>query len=88
MCFFSAKVPDPIRCPVAGIFEFTQEGDNPFQTRIYGGITKSPIPNVRCEQNISSFAVCDSDQKELNIDEDYCVSVDYLGRPVDIYSRF
>lgn len=30
---FSAKNPVPIRCPVAGKFNFTQRGEHPFKTR-------------------------------------------------------
>uniref|UniRef100_A0A182W2K8 Uncharacterized protein n=1 Tax=Anopheles minimus TaxID=112268 RepID=A0A182W2K8_9DIPT len=81
----SAK-PVPIRCPVAGKFNFTQKGEAPFKTRILGGVTLSPRPDIRCKQNISDFSVCDGDQKEMAIDADYCLSVDYLGRPIDIYS--
>lgn len=53
---------------------------------ILGGVTLSPRPNTYCKQNISDFSVCDTDQKEIAIDETYCLSVDHLGRPVDIYS--
>lgn len=87
------KDPVPIRCPVAGAFNFTQEGDFPFQTRVLGGITKDPRHDVwgrtgqfSCKQNISRLAVCDTDQKEITIDETYCWSTDHLGRPIDIYS--
>ena len=31
--------------------------------------------------------MCDTDQKEITIDETYCWSVDHLGRPIDIYSE-
>ncbi len=30
--------------------------------------------------------MCDTDQKEITIDETYCWSTDHLGRPIDIYS--
>lgn len=83
---FLKKNPVPIRCPVAGKFNFTQRGDIPFQTRILGGVTQSPRPNIHCKEYISDFAVCDTEQKEMWIDESYCLSVDHLGRPVDIYS--
>lgn len=53
---------------------------------ILGGVTLSPRPNTYCKQNISDFSVCDTEQKEIAIDENYCLSVDHLGRPVDIYS--
>ena len=83
---FLAKDPVPVRCPVAGKYMFTQTGDVLFETRILGGVTLSPRPNIYCKQNISDFSVCDTDQKEITIDETYCLSVDHLGRPVDIYS--
>lgn len=56
-----------------------------FFDRILGGITDSPRPNIYCKQNISDFSSC-GDQKEIAIDENYCLSVDYFGRPKDIYS--
>lgn len=83
-----AKDPVPVRCPVAGKYMFVQKGDILFETRILGGVTLSPRPNIYCKQNISDFSVCDTDQKEIAIDETYCLSVDYLGKPVDIYSKF
>ncbi|XP_065088126.1 uncharacterized protein udt [Ochlerotatus camptorhynchus] len=83
---YLAAKPVPVRCPVAGKFNFTQQGESPFKTRILGGVTLSPRPDIRCKQNISDFSVCDTDQKEMAIDANYCLSVDYLGRPVDIYS--
>ncbi|XP_014230811.1 uncharacterized protein LOC106655109 [Trichogramma pretiosum] len=83
---FLAKDPVPVRCPVAGKFMFKQKGDVLFETRILGGVTDTPRPNIYCKQNISDFSVCDTDQKEIAIDETYCLSVDHLGRPVDIYS--
>lgn len=70
---------------MAGKFNFTQRGEHPFRTRILGGVTLSPRPDIRCKQNISDFSVCGTDQKEMMIDENYCLSVDHLGRPVDIY---
>jgi hypothetical protein len=87
------KDPVPIRCPVAGAFNFTQEGDFKFITRYIGGITKDPRHDVwgrtgqfSCKQNISRMAICDTDQKEITVDETYCWSTDHLGRPIDIYS--
>lgn len=58
-----------------------------FAFRVLGGVTLSPRPFTYCKQNISDFSVCDSEQKEIAIDENYCLSVDHLGRPVDIYSN-
>ena len=76
----------PLRCPVAGVFQFKQRGDLPFETRIIGGITDSPRPQIKCLDTISSMRVCDAEQKEMAIDAEYCLSVDTYGRPVDIYS--
>lgn len=84
----TAKNPVPVQCPVAGKYNFTQRGDVPFETRILGGVTLSPRPNTYCKENISDFSVCDAEQKEIAIDETYCLSVDHLGRPVDIYSKY
>lgn len=56
--------------------------------RILGGVTLSPRPNIYCKQNISDFSVCDTEQKEIAIDENYCLSVDHHGKPVDIYSKY
>ncbi|KAJ4450132.1 hypothetical protein ANN_01539 [Periplaneta americana] len=83
---YLAKNPVPVQCPIAGKYNFTQRGDVPFETRILGGVTLSPRPNIYCKENISDFSVCDTEQKEIAIDETYCLSVDHLGRPVDIYS--
>lgn len=85
--FILAKNPVPVRCPIAGKFMFHQKGDVLFETRILGGVTKSPRPNIYCKQNISDLSVCSTDQKEIAIDETYCLSVDHLGKPVDIYSE-
>nr|CAG4650027.1 EOG090X03AK [Sida crystallina] len=81
-----ARDPVPIRCPVAGKFKFQQQGDIKFETRILGGITDSPRPDVYCKEKISDLSVCDTEQKEMAIDAEFCLSVDYKGRPVDIYS--
>jgi len=72
---------------VAGKFRFDQRGDIPFETRIRGGVTQMPRPNTYCKENISDFSVCDSDKKIIQIDANYCISVDHFGRPVDIYSE-
>jgi hypothetical protein len=88
LCVLQQKNPVPVQCPIAGKYNFTQHGDVPFETRILGGVTLSPHPNTYCKQNISDFSVCDTEQKKIAIDETYCLSVDHLGRPVDIYSKY
>lgn len=85
-CNNLAKDPVAIRCPVAGVFHFQQQGDIQFQTRILGGVTDSPRPEIHCMHSVSSLQVCDSGQREMVIDAEYCLSTDTYGRPVDIYS--
>lgn len=81
-----AKDPVPVKCPVAGKFNFTQRGELPFETRILGGVTKTPWDDISCRENISDLSVCDKDQKEIWIDAHYCITVDAYGRHVDIYT--
>ncbi|CAL4091856.1 unnamed protein product [Meganyctiphanes norvegica] len=81
-----AKDPVPIQCPVAGKFNFTQQGDEPFKTRILGGLTEDPWDSIKCNTKISDLSVCDKDQKEIWIDAKLCLDVDAYGRTEDIYS--
>lgn len=80
-----SKNPTPIKCPVAGKFRFEQRGDIIFENRTRGGVT-SPKPNVYCKQRVSDFSAC-GDQRTISIEPSYCISVDQLGKPVDIYSE-
>lgn len=82
---FLIKNPLAITCPVAGKFNFTQRGEIPFETRILGGVTLSPRPNLYCKENISDWSACNTGQNTIEITKDYCLTVDHLGRPVDIY---
>ncbi|RXG52715.1 hypothetical protein Avbf_15531 [Armadillidium vulgare] len=81
---FLARDPVPVKCPVAGKFNFTQRGEKDLllQTRILGGVTSAPWDNIYCKENISDFSVCDKDQKEIWIDVNYCITVDAYGRQV------
>lgn len=83
---FSAKNPLPVKCPVAGKFNFTQQGDVMFENRIFGGVALSPRPQIACKNIISDISVCDPYQKEITIDVIYCLDVNYRAQPVDIYS--
>ncbi|XP_068208102.1 uncharacterized protein udt [Palaemon carinicauda] len=81
-----AKDPVPVKCPVAGKFNFTQKGELLFETKIIDGVTKTPWDSIHCRENISDFSVCGQDQKEIWIDAHYCISVDAYGRHIDIYT--
>lgn len=81
------KNPDNIPCPISGYYQFHQTGSNPMVSRIMNGITDSPRPRLSCNRNISSFKVCDAERKEIVVDVEENVCVDYLGRPLDIYSK-
>lgn len=82
-----AKDPDYISCPISGYYEFRQHGDIPFETRILKGVTDSPRPILHCNTNISSFKACGENRDEIVIDVEDNICVDYLGRPLDIYSK-
>lgn len=81
-----AAKPVAIKCPVAGKFRFTQKGEIPFTTRIRGGVTQSPRSTIICKEKISDLSVCDTDQKIMEIDAEYCISVDHRGTAVDYQS--
>ncbi|XP_053209931.1 uncharacterized protein LOC128393713 [Panonychus citri] len=81
-----AAKPVAIKCPVAGKFKFNQKGEIPFATRIRGGVTQSPRNNVKCKQIISDLSICDPDQKIMEIDAEYCISVDHRGTSIDYQS--
>lgn len=83
-----AKDPVPVTCPIAGMFNFTQTGDEPLTTRLLGGPTAEPWDGIYCKQNISEFSVCDEEQKEIWIDAEACITVNAYGQEVDIYSGF
>lgn len=78
----------PVKCPIAGKFNFTQRGEVQFETRVLGGVTKTPWDDIQCRENISDLSVCDKDQKEIWIDAHYCITVDAYGRHMDIYSKW
>ena len=69
------------------MFNFTQTGDEPLTTRLLGGPTAEPWDGIICRQNISEFSVCDTEQKEIWIDAEACITVNAYGQEVDIYSR-
>ena len=51
------------------------------------GLNLSKTLKIILYSGVVRLAVCDTDQKEITIDETYCWSVDHLGRPIDIYSE-
>ncbi|XP_018013021.2 uncharacterized protein LOC108670080 [Hyalella azteca] len=81
-----AKDPVPVQCPVAGMFNFSQSGDELLTTRLLGGPTSEPWDGIYCKQNISVFSVCDLEQKEIWIDAVKCITVNAYGQEVDIYT--
>jgi len=83
----TAKYPEFIKCPISGYYQFNQVGKYPMVSRILNGITDSPRPKLNCNLNISSFKVCDEQRREIVIDVEENICVDYLGRPLDIYSK-
>ncbi|XP_047491560.1 uncharacterized protein LOC125040845 [Penaeus chinensis] len=81
-----ADAPDPIPCPFSGRFSFGQRGPSPFEPRILGGVTSSPLDTYRCHRRITEMAVCDEERKWIMIDTDRCVTLNKDGHPVDFNS--
>ncbi|XP_050400479.1 uncharacterized protein LOC126817508 [Patella vulgata] len=79
--------PSPIPCPIAGRYGFNQKvsfENEKYETRIRG-VTDRPRVQVDCRIQVSEFKSCSQDKSKIEIDAEYCESVDYRGRPVGEY---
>ena len=84
---FSVDPPSPVTCPIAGRYSFQQNfvGElEKYQTRIRG-VTDRPRIQVNCRMIVSEMKSCSQDRSRIEIDEEYCESVDYRGRPIGEY---
>ncbi|PVD22670.1 hypothetical protein C0Q70_15925 [Pomacea canaliculata] len=81
--------PSPVICPVAGRYTFDQnvQGEwERYSTRIRG-VTDRPRNKVDCRLTISELKSCSQDRSRIEIDAEYCESVDYRGRPIGEYDE-
>ena len=91
--FISVHPPSPVPCPIAGRYTFSQKTrDDPnskikmeqFQTRIRG-VTEKPRVQVDCRNWVTEFKSCSDTMTRIEVDAEYCESVDYRGRPIGEY---
>ncbi|XP_005095831.1 uncharacterized protein LOC101854317 [Aplysia californica] len=81
--------PSPVTCPVAGRYSFVQNANGfleKYMTRIRG-VTVKPRVQVNCRIIVSELKSCSQDRSRIEIDEEYCESVDYRGRPIGEYDE-
>lgn len=80
--------PTPIPCPIGGRYRFIQFGhDNErYKTRIRG-VTDKPRVQVDCRHIESEAKSCTKDMTKMEIDAEYCETVDYRGRPIGEYDE-
>ncbi|BFY99325.1 hypothetical protein BsWGS_02365 [Bradybaena similaris] len=81
--------PSPVYCPIGGRYNFEQDANGwleKYATRIRG-VTEKPRNQISCRQVVSEMKSCSVDRSKLEIDAEYCESVDYRGRPVGEYDE-
>ncbi|XP_046543445.1 uncharacterized protein LOC124253673 [Haliotis rubra] len=81
--------PSPVACPIAGRYRFVQNAMHwmeKYATRIRG-VTDRPRVQVDCRITVSEFKSCSQDKSKIEVDAEYCESVDYRGRPIGEYDE-
>lgn len=82
--------PSPVACPIAGRYTFLQTPRSElekFQTRIRG-VTDKPRVQVACRNWVTEFKSCSNTMTRIEVDAEYCESVDYRGRPIGEYGEY
>ncbi|KAJ8306456.1 hypothetical protein KUTeg_017001 [Tegillarca granosa] len=82
--------PSAVPCPIAGRYYFTQEAineDEKYATRIRG-VTLRPRIQVDCRDVQAEFKSCSMNMDKIEVDAEYCETVDYRGRPIGEYGKF
>ncbi len=57
-----------------------------FRTRVEG-ITQRPRHQIDCRQYTSEFKSCADNTKRIDVDIEYCDTVDHTGRPIGEYGE-
>ena len=81
--------PSPVVCPIGGRYSFIQHGNGEleyYRTRIRG-VTIRPRTQINCRVTVSEFKSCSQDRSKIEVDEEYCETVDYRGRPIGEYGE-
>ncbi|XP_064605817.1 uncharacterized protein LOC135470711 [Liolophura sinensis] len=81
--------PNPVPCPIAGRYRFNQNARNRSDliTTVIRGVTERPRVKVDCRNVQSEFKSCSGDMTKIEIDAEYCETVDYKGRPIGEYDE-
>ncbi|KAL5016724.1 hypothetical protein ScPMuIL_006313 [Solemya velum] len=85
--FLILDPPSPMPCPIAGRYTFIQnyaKKEEAYSTRIRG-VTDKPRVQVDCRQVNPEFQSCSTSMNTIEVDAEYCESVDYRGRPIGEY---
>lgn len=85
----SVDPPSPVPCPVGGRYSFIQNfrtEQEKYRTRIRG-VTEKPRVQVPCRNWVTEFKSCSNTMTRIQIDAEYCESVDYRGRPIGEYGE-
>lgn len=87
--FLIVDPPSAMPCPIAGRYTFIQNyarKDEAYSTRIRG-VTDKPRVQVDCRQVSPEFQSCSMSMNTIEVDAEYCESVDYRGRPIGEYGE-
>jgi len=79
--------PSAVPCPIAGRYKFEQRALSKleeYRTRIRG-VTEKPRVQVPCRNWVTEMKSCSNTMTRIEIDAEYCESVDYRGRPIGEY---
>ncbi len=81
--------PAPVDCPIAGRYKFTQVGSQPekYRTRV-DGITVRPRHQIDCRTIDSELKSCADNTKKIQVDIEYCETLDHTGRPIGEYGEY
>ncbi|WAR23603.1 hypothetical protein MAR_037272, partial [Mya arenaria] len=81
--------PSAVPCPIAGRYKFGQRAlsiQEEYRTRIRG-VTEKPRVKVPCRNWVTELKSCSNTMTRIEIDAEYCESVDYRGRPIGEYDE-
>lgn len=86
--YFILDPPVPVNCPIQGRYMFKQIGQKEelYYTKMPDGMTPRPRLQVLCDGKWESdLAACYENPKQLNLDVERCMRLDFNGRPISEY---
>ena len=83
---FTVNPPIPVDCPIRGRYYFEQYGpESELIVTRYRGVTERPRHQIGCKNQIAEWKSCDEKPSRIELDVEYCESVDHTGRPIGEY---